>query len=101
MQSLPRKVGRAGRSAARASAVVSTLGKLLAQAAVVAQRDAEAIADPYAWPPRAPLSRDEQREVDRLRALSNRLSYDAACVGQTDQSYAAIFDFADEPKEDT
>ena len=52
-------------------------GLLLAQLSWVALRDAEAIEDHYAWPPRAPLSDEEQREARRLRSVSARLSYRA------------------------
>jgi hypothetical protein len=58
-------------------------GKLLAQLAWVAQRDADAqLPDPYKWPERDPPPTEEQRrEYDRLRILCSRLFYHARCAG--------------------
>lgn len=51
---------------------------LLEELAVVAWTDAENVGGaPYAWPPRPPLSPEDLREADRLRALSRRLDYRA------------------------
>jgi hypothetical protein len=57
-------------------------GKLLAQLACVAQRDADAIYDSYRWPPRPPLSDEERFEARRLQALSVQLGYRAAAEGR-------------------
>lgn len=67
-----------------------TRAVLLAQVAHVALCDADAIAQPYAWPPRE-MTADERHESERLRALSRRLSYAATAEGLTDQGTDAIF----------
>ncbi len=47
--------------------------ELMRELADVAQRDADAILDSYAWPPRPPLSDDEMREYNRLRSVSRTI----------------------------
>lgn len=64
---------------------------LLAQLAHVAYRDAEAIADSYAWPPRPPLTDDELAEIRRLMAIADELSEHARAAGQTNQGTDALF----------
>lgn len=66
-------------------------GLILAQLAVLMDREADAVTRPYAWPPRAPLSPEEQREVARLTVLSRRLSYAAKLEGQFDTSGDALW----------
>ena len=44
--------------------------------AAVVMREADAIQDAYAWPPKV-LTADEIRERDRLHALSRRIAYRA------------------------
>lgn len=43
--------------------------------ACVAQWDADAIFDSYAWPPRPPLTDDERAEADRLTCISRACWY--------------------------
>ena len=66
-------------------------GRILMQLAVVAQRDADAIYDSYAWPPRAPLTEAEIFEARRLEALSRRLSYRATCKGWGSTGFDELF----------
>ncbi len=66
-------------------------GHLLAQLAVVASREAEAITQPYAWPPRGPLTADEQAGVAHLDALSRRLSAEAEAAGCSRQGTDYLF----------
>ena len=54
---------------------------LLEELANVAYYDAEALRDPYAWPPRR-LSDDDEREVARLSVLSKRIAYRAISEGE-------------------
>lgn len=57
--------------------------ELWEELASVAQRDAEAIWDSYAWPPRPPLSPEERLEADRLMTISRACWYRsllAACT---------------------
>lgn len=56
-------------------------GKLLAQLAWVACRDAEAIHDSYAYPPRTPLARDEFEEAERLQRIADDLFEKAEKAG--------------------
>lgn len=58
-------------------------GRLLLQLAYVADRDAEALWDQYAWPPVpfASLPEEARAEVDRLRALFDDLAVEAARLG--------------------
>ncbi len=42
--------------------------------------EADAITQPYAWPPRPDLTTDKRREVDRLVVTSRRIAYRAACA---------------------
>jgi len=48
--------------------------------ACIAQRDADAIYDSYAWPPRSALTADERREAERLTVLSKRFWYRSVCA---------------------
>lgn len=66
-------------------------GRLLAELAWVAMRDAEAIADDYAWPPRPPMTDDEIKEYQRLRCLSMTLHRKALDAGCVDQGTDALF----------
>ena len=49
---------------------------LLREIAIICQRDADAISDHYAWPPKI-LTEEERREALRLDILSRRLYYRA------------------------
>lgn len=64
---------------------------LLAQLAHVAYRDAEGIADSYAWPPRPPLTEEERVEIDRLQTIADELSAKARSMGQENQGTDALF----------
>jgi len=55
---------------------------LLEELATVAQRDADAIRDDYAWPPRT-LTDAELREAQRLETLSRRIWYRATATPGT------------------
>jgi hypothetical protein len=70
---------------------VNALGKILAELAMVASIDAQAIADPYAWPPRRPMDDGERREVERLNVLSARFAYKAREFGCCDMGGDALF----------
>jgi len=72
-----------GATVALAKAGVGLDGLLLAQLAWVADRDADAIADSYAWPPRAPLTPAELEEVERLKGIANELFVKAEALGQS------------------
>lgn len=48
---------------------------LLYELAQVFRDEADAIVQPYAWPPRASLTDDERREVERLRVTASRIRY--------------------------
>lgn len=64
---------------------------LLEEVAAVAQVDAENVGgDPYAWPPRGPLSDEERAEYERLRVLSRRLDYHASEVRAGIRAYPLI-----------
>lgn len=54
---------------------------LLEELANVAYFDAEALRDPYAWPPKM-MTDDERREADRLLVLSRRIAYRAIAEGE-------------------
>jgi hypothetical protein len=56
-------------------------GKLLAQLAVLFQRESDKITDSYAWPPRPPLSEEERKEAERLRVTASRVFLRAAAKG--------------------
>lgn len=43
--------------------------------------EADAIAQPYAWPPRAPLTAEERLERDRLDVTAKRIFYRAESEG--------------------
>jgi hypothetical protein len=62
---------------------------LLHELANVVRTDIDGITQPYAWPPRAPLTNEERREVDRLEATARRIRYRAYCAEYEEQ---------DEPK---
>ena len=67
-------------------------GKLLAELAWVAQRDADAVGgDRYAWPPPPPLTPEQRVESDRLRVLADRLAYKARERGFVDMGGDALF----------
>ncbi|MGK3995051.1 hypothetical protein [Sorangium sp. So ce1024] len=71
-------------------------GRLLLQLAFVADKEAEAIWDPYAWPPVRfdALSPEQRAEYDRLQALGAALYADAAKLGVrggTDEAFRAVF----------
>ena len=67
-------------------------GKLLAQLAWIALRDADAsVPDPYALP-RVNPTEDQTREFRRLRAISQACGYKAAELGFVDQGCDACFD---------
>ena len=53
---------------------------LLYELADLFRREEAAIVQPYAWPPRAPLTPEERREADRLRVTASRIAYRAACA---------------------
>lgn len=65
-------------------------GHLLAQLAWVAAKDAEAIADPYAWPPASPTD-EEVREAARLRLLAARLFRRAEAAGYVESGLDLVF----------
>lgn len=48
---------------------------LLYELADVFRREVDGITQPYAWPPRAPLTTDERREADRLDATARSIAY--------------------------
>lgn len=50
---------------------------LLAELSLIFCMEAEAIVQPYAWPPRPPLTDEERREVDRLRVTASSIRYRA------------------------
>ncbi len=77
-------------------------GKLLAQLAWVALRDADALHEdpdsfakgkrfPPGWTRCRDLTGEESQEVDRLKALADRLFYRARCGGFTDGGTDAVF----------
>jgi hypothetical protein len=71
-----------------------TLGQALAQAAWVAMHEASALEEEYSRKNRGRLparGTEERREIDRLRALSQRMAYRANEEGWTDQSISAVF----------
>ncbi len=74
-------------------ASMSALAKLMAEASYVASRDADAITQQYAWPPREPMTDEEIAEVGYLDSLGRRLSRDSAALGfedgGTDQLYGS------------
>jgi hypothetical protein len=51
--------------------------ELLYELAGVFRNEADAIRQPYAWPPRAPMTEDERREVMRLEATAASIAYRA------------------------
>lgn len=57
-----------------------SLRQLLIDAGQVAMRDADAMYDQYAWPPKPHLTGDDLREAQRLEALAKRLWYRAHCL---------------------
>lgn len=65
--------------------------RLLAQLAWVAVRDADAISDSYAWPPRPPLSEEEVAEIERLHDVADRLFARARAAGLEHDGLAAVF----------
>ena len=76
-------------------------GKLLAQLAWVALRDADALIEdpdafaegtsPSPWGGRADLTEEERREAFRLKVLADRLFYRARAKGFTDSGTDAVF----------
>lgn len=60
---------------------------LLHDLAAVAFRDADAIADQHAWPPKT-LDSEERRERDRLDAVGRTLRYEAICAEYEEQEDA-------------
>lgn len=56
--------------------------RLLAQLGWVFQREADAIVDQYRWPPRGPLTVDEQDEVQHLEASARSIFGRAEELGQ-------------------
>lgn len=66
-------------------------GRMLAQLSWVAQRDADAIAQDYAWPPRPPMTEDEHKEYQRLHCLAMTLYRKALEMGCTDQGLDTLF----------
>jgi hypothetical protein len=74
-----------------AGVAVLMLGKIFAELAMVTSLDAQAIADPYAWPPRPLMHDDERREVERLNVLSARFAYKARELGVCNQGGDALF----------
>jgi hypothetical protein len=50
---------------------------LLWELYAVFRAEVDGIAQPYAWPPRGPLSDDELREVNRLEACMRGIAYRA------------------------
>lgn len=55
-------------------------GRLLLQLAYVADRDADAICDPYAWPP-VQITEEQRAEVEHLSDTSTALAAEAARLG--------------------
>jgi hypothetical protein len=76
-------------------------GKLLAQLAWVALRDADALQEdpdafaegtsPQPWGGSVDLTEEERKEVDRLKVLADRLFYRARCQGFTQSGTDAVF----------
>ena len=67
-------------------------GKLCAQLAMVAWRDAEAVGgDPYSWPPPPPMTDEQRREGERLRVLSAAMMHRARLLGFFGQSFDEVF----------
>lgn len=67
-------------------------GRLLAQLADVAWRDSENVnGPPYAWPAPPPMTDEQRREGERLRALAQQLSYAARRQGFVDLSGDAVW----------
>ncbi len=71
-------------------------GRLLLQLAYVADKEAEAIWDPYAWPPGRfdSLSPEQRAEYDRLCAHANALAAEAARLGVrggTEEAFREVF----------
>ena len=71
-------------------------GRLLLQLAYVADKEAEAIWDPYAWPPVRfdSLSSEQRAEYDRLCAHANAMSAEAARLGVrggVEQAFGEVF----------
>jgi hypothetical protein len=58
---------------------------LLYELANLFMAEADAITQPYAWPPRPDLTPEERREVDRLIVTSRRIAYRAACAAYEEQ----------------
>lgn len=54
--------------------------ELLWELSALFSSEADAIVQPYAWPPRSPLSDDERTEVERLRVTAARIRYRARCA---------------------
>lgn len=50
---------------------------LLSELTLLFSHEADAIAQPYAWPPRPPLSVEELSEVERLRVTARAIRYRA------------------------
>ena len=69
-----------------------TLALILAQCAVLAQREADAILQPYAWPPLPPLTDEEVVAADRLEEISMEMADRAWRLGQEDQGTDALFE---------
>lgn len=51
--------------------------ELLDELAYLFRNEADAIVQPYTWPPRSPLTADERREVERLRVSASAIRYRA------------------------
>ena len=62
--------------------------ELLYELARLFQHEEDAIVQPYAWPPRAPLTPEERREADRLRVTASRIAYRAAEAAYEEQGEA-------------
>jgi hypothetical protein len=58
---------------------------LLFELAFLFRKEAEGIADAYAWPPRT-LTDDELREVNRLSVTASSLRYRGAVAAYEEQS---------------
>lgn len=54
--------------------------ELLYELAILFQHEQDAITQPYAWPPRPPLTEEERREADRLYVTGRRIGYRAQCA---------------------
>lgn len=50
---------------------------LLSELALLFLHEADGILQPYAWPPRPPLSTEEQGEYERLRTTARAIGYRA------------------------